>query len=164
MEKIFVPSQIDLPIDRVFIVAATLSTFKGCRHLDVQIFRPGATDAEVEAIKGLGLVAPADPSVPAEVLQGATEEAALRCVLESFTAEESHALVEYLEKRYADQIEKITVCPLDLPVPFGVAPLAGINEGKTTGFIRFDAVRDYPLSFPAQGFYDLASQKPSDGE
>ena len=44
MEKIFVPSQIDLPIDRVFIVAATLSTFKGCRHLDVQIFRPGATE------------------------------------------------------------------------------------------------------------------------
>ena len=73
MEKIFVPSQIDLPIDRVFIVAATLSTFKGCRHLDVQIFRPGATDAEVEAIKGLGLVAPVDPSVPAEVLQAADE-------------------------------------------------------------------------------------------
>ena len=164
MEKIFVPSQIDLPLDRVFIVAATLGTFKGCRHVDVQIFRPGATDAELEAIKDLGLVAPADPSVPAEVLQGATEEAALRCVLESFTAEESHALVEYLEKRYADQIERITVCPLDLPVPLGVAPLAGIGEGKTTGFIRFDAVRDYPLPFPAYGFYDLAAQKPSAGE
>ncbi|QCC85360.1 hypothetical protein DDIC_05620 [Desulfovibrio desulfuricans] len=164
MEKIFVPSQIDLPLDRVFIVAATLSTFKGCRHVDVQIFRPGATDAELEAIKDLGLVAPADPSVPAEVLQGATEEAALRCVLESFTTEESHALVEYLEKRYADQIERITVCPLDLPVPMGVAPLAGIGEGKTTGFIRFDAVRDYPLPFPAYGFYDLAAQKPSAGE
>ena len=120
-----------------------------------------ATDAELEAVKGLGLVAPADPSVPAEVLQGATEEAALRCVLESFTAEESHALVEYLEKRYADQIEKITVCPLDLPVPMGVAPLAGICEGKTNGFIRFDAVRDYPLSFPAYGFYDLTAQRPS---
>ncbi|WP_374287789.1 hypothetical protein [Desulfovibrio desulfuricans] len=164
MEKIFVPSQIDLPLDRVFIVAATLGTFKGCRHVDVQIFRPGATDAELEAIKDLGLVAPADLSVPAEVLQGATEEAALRCVLESFTAEESHALVEYLEKRYADQIERITVCPLDLPVPLGVAPLAGIGEGKTTGFIRFDAVRDYPLPFPAYGFYDLAAQKPSAGE
>ena len=43
----------------------------------------------------------------------------------------------------------------------GVAPLAGIGEGKTTGFIRFDAVRDYPLPFPAYGFYDLAAQKPS---
>ena len=161
MEKIFVPSQIDLPIDRVFIVAATLGTFKGCRHLDVQIFRPGATDAELEAIQGLGLVAPAEPDVPAEVLQGATEEAALRCVLESFTAEESHALVDYLEKRYADQIEKITVCPIDLPVPLGVAPLEGLGEGKTTGFIRFDAVRDYPLPFPAYGFYDLTAQKPS---
>lgn len=36
-------------------------------------------------------------------------------MLESFTAEESHESVAYLEKRYADQIEKITVCPLDLP-------------------------------------------------
>ena len=71
---------------------------------------------------------------------------------------------DHSEKRYADQIEKITICPLDLPVPFGVAPLAGIGEGKTTGFIRFDAVRDYPLPFAAHGFYDLASQKPSEGE
>ena len=164
MEKIIVPTQYDLPLDRFYIVAVTLNTFKGRRHVDVQVFRPNGSDEEMEALRGLGLVAPPDPSIPPEVLQGATEEAALRCVLESFTAEESHALVEYLEKRYADQIEKITVCPLDLPVPFGVAPLAGIGEGKTTGFIRFDAVRDYPLSFPAQGFYDLASQKPSDGE
>ena len=161
MEKIVVPTQYDLPLDRFYIVAITLNTFKRRRHVDVQIFRPNAADDELEPLRGLGLVAPADPSVPAEVLQGATEEAALRCVLESFTAEESHALVEYLEKRYADQIEKITVCPLDLPVPMGVAPLAGIGEGKTTGFIRFDAVRDYPLPFPAYGFYDLAAQKPS---
>ena len=164
MEKIFVPSQIDLPLDRIFIVAATLNTFKGRRHLDVQIFRPGAKDAELEAIKGLGLVAPADPAVPAEVLQGATEEAALRCILESFTHDESQALVKYLEQRYADQIEKITVCPLDLPVPLGVSPLAGLTESKTTGFIRFDAVRDYPLPFPAYGFYDLAAQQPASEE
>ena len=164
MEKIFVPSQIDLPIDRIFIVAATLSTFKGCRHVDVQIFRPGATDAEVEAIKGLGLVAPADPSVPAEVLQGATEEAALRCILEAFTAEESRALADYLEQRYADHIEKITVCPMDIPVPMGVAPLAGITEGKSTGFIRFETVRDYPLPFVAHGYYDLEAHAPLDSE
>ena len=91
METILVPTQFDLPLDRIYIVAATLKTFKGRRHVDVQIFRPGAGDDELEAIRGLGLVAPADPSIPPEVLQGATEEAALRCILEAFTTDrQSH--------------------------------------------------------------------------
>ena len=94
------------------------------------------------------------------MLQGATEEAALRCILEAFTEEESRALVDYLEQRYAEHIEKITVCPLDLPVPLGVAPLSGIPEGKSTGFIRFEAVPNYPLPFVARGFYDLAIHEP----
>lgn len=164
MEKIIVPTQYDLPLDRFYIVAITLNTFKGRRHVDVQIFRPNAADDELEPLRGLGLVAPADPSVPAEVLQGATEEAALRCILEAFTAEESRALADYLEQRYAEHIEKITVCPMDIPVPMGVAPLAGITEGKSTGFIRFETVRDYPLSFPAHGFYDLEAHAPLDSE
>lgn len=81
-------------------------------------------------------------------------------MLEAFTAEESRALLGYLEQRYAEHIEKITVSPLDLPVPLGVAPLGAIPEGKSTGFIRFDAVRNYPLSFAARGFYDLAVHEP----
>ncbi|MDD4700894.1 MAG: hypothetical protein PHI96_01615 [Desulfovibrio sp.] len=164
MEKIVVPTQYDLPLDRFYIVAVTLGTFKGRRHVDVQVFRPNAGDDELEPLRDLGLVAPADPSIPPEVLQGATEEAALRCILEAFTAEESRALADYLEQRYAEHIEKITVCPMDIPVPMGVAPLAGITEGKSTGFIRFDAVRDYPLSFPAHGFYDLDAHAPLDSE
>ena len=164
MEKIIVPTQYDLPLDRFYIVAITLNTFKGRRHVDVQVFRPNAGDDELEPLRGLGLVAPADPSVPPEVLQGATEEAALRCILEAFTAEESRALADYLEQRYAEHIEKITVCPMDIPVPMGVAPLAGITEGTSTGFIRFDTVRGYPLSFPAHGFYDLEAHAPLDSE
>lgn len=164
MEKILVPTQFDLPLDRIYIVAATLKTFKGRRHVDVQIFRPGAGDDEVEAIRNLGLVAPADPSIPPEVLQGATEDAALRCILEAFTAEESRALLAYLEERYAEHIEKITICPMDIPVPLGVAPLADIGESNTTGFIRFDAVRDYSLPFAAHGYYDLSAHEPLDKE
>lgn len=76
----------------------------------------------------------------------------------------SHELVEYLEKRYADQIEKITVCLLDLPVPFGVAPLAGISEGKTTDLSALTRCATIRFPSPPRGFYDLASQKPSDGE
>ena len=160
MEKQSIAAPDNAPLDRIYIIAATLNAFKGRRHVEVHIFRHGATDEELAALEGKKLVGPPDPAVPPQVLQGATEKAALRCVLEAFTAEESQALVAYLEQRYAEHIEKIMVCPMDLPVPLGVAPLSGIPEGKSTGFIRFDAVPDYPLPFVARGFYDLAVHDP----
>ena len=160
MEKQSIAAPSDALLDRVYIVAATLSAFKGRRHVEVHIFRHGATEEELAALQGKKLVGPPDPAVPPQVLQGATKEAALRCILEAFTEEESRALVDYLEQRYAEHIEKITDCPLDLPVPLGVAPLSGIPEGKSTGFIRFEAVPNYPLPFVARGFYDLAIHEP----
>lgn len=160
MEKNFLSAPPDAPLQRIYIMVATLRAFKGRRHVDVHIFRHGASEEELAALESLELVGAPDPSVPPEALQGATREAALRCMLEAFTAEESRALLEYLEQRYAEHIEKITVCPLDLPVPLGVAPLAAIPEGKSTGFIRFDAVPNYPLSFTVRGFYDLAVHEP----
>ena len=160
MEKQSIAAPDNAPLDRIYIIAATLNAFKGRRHVEVHIFRHGATDEELAALEGKKLVGPPDPAVPPQVLQGATEKAALRCVLEAFTAEESQALVAYLEQRYAEHIEKIMVCPMDLPVPLGVSPLSGIPEGKSTGFIRFDAVPDYPLPFVARGFYDLAVHEP----
>lgn len=155
MEITFVPAQGKILLERSYIVAATLRTFKGHRHVEVQIFRPGATDDEVKELLNRNLVAPADASIPLQVLQGATEEAALRCILESFTENESHALADYLERRYSDTFESLTVCPIELPVPFGVGPLEGIIESKNSGFIRFDAVNDWPLPFRAWGYYDL---------
>ena len=136
-------------------MTAILESFKGNRHVEVQIFRPGATDDEVKALQGCDLVAPADPSVPSQVLQGATEEAALRCILESFTEEECRAFMEYLEERYADKFASLTICPMEVPVPLGVGPLESITETKDSGFIRFDAVRDWPFPFRAWGYYDL---------
>ena len=160
MKKQCIAAPDNAPLDRIYIVAATLNVFKGRRHVEVHIFRHGAADEELAALEGKNLVGPPDPAVPPQALQGATEEAALRCLLEAFTAEESQALAAYLEQRYAEHIEKITVCPLELPVPLGVAPLGGIPEGKSTGFIRFDAVPDYPLSFVARGFYHLDIHEP----
>lgn len=164
MKKQCIAAPDNAPLNRIYIVAATLNSFKGRRHVEVHIFRHGATDEELAALEGKSLVGPPDPAVPPQVLQGATEEAALRCLLEAFTAEESQALAAYLEQRYADHIEKITVCPMELPVPLGVAPLGGIPEGKSTGFIRFDAAPDYPLPFVARGFYDLAIHEPLTAE
>lgn len=155
MHITFAPSQNDLPLARAWIVTAVLHSFKGQRHVEVQIFRPGVTDEEVRSLQGQPLVAPADPSAPPQVVQGATEEAVLRCILESFTEEECHALAAYLEERYETQFESLIACPLELPVPLGVGPLEGIAEDARTGFIRFDAVRDWPLPFRAWGFYCL---------
>lgn len=111
MEKNLLFAAPDAPLQRIYIMAATLRAFKGRRHVDVHIFRHGATEEEMTALEDLNLVGAPDPSVPPEVLQGATREAALRCVLEAFTAEESRALLGYLEQRYAEHIEKITVSP-----------------------------------------------------
>ena len=162
MEKNFVSAPPDAPLDRIYIMALTLRTFKGRRHVDVHVFRHGASADELAALLDRGLVGPPAPDVPPQVLQGATQEAALRCILEAFTTEETQILAEYLERRYGGHIEKITVCPLDVPVPLGVAPLSGITEGKTTGFIRFEAVLDYNLPFVVWGFYDLAAHEPLD--
>lgn len=155
MELEFMDCQVEAPIDRVYIASAMLANFRGRQHVEAHLFRPGATAEEIESLKGKCLVGEADPAMPAEVLAGATEEAALGCIAESFTKEEAHLLAEYLQNRYADQIEKLTICPISLPVPLGVGPLAKIPEGHASGFINFDQARDYKLPFALKGYYDL---------
>ena len=145
------------PCDRIYVLGATLKTFRGKRHVETHIIRHGATEEELAALHGKGLVAPPDPAIPAALLEGATEDRALRCLLEAFTAEESEALAAWLERQHADRIEKLVICPLELPVPLGVGPLGEIPEGGQTGFIRFDAAPGYPLPFAARAFYDLSS-------
>lgn len=147
--------------DRVYVLGATLKAFRGQRHVETHIIRHGATEEELAALRGKGLVAPPDPAMPAALLEGATEDRALRCLLEAFTAEESEALAAWLERRYADRIEKLVICPLELPVPLGVGPLGEIPEGGQTGFIRFDAAPGYSLPFAARAFYDLSAHAPA---
>ena len=47
MEKQSIAAPSDALLDRVYIVAATLSAFKGRRHVEVHIFRHGATEEEL---------------------------------------------------------------------------------------------------------------------
>lgn len=143
--------------DRIYVLGATLKAFRGQCHVETHIIRHGATDDELAALRNRGLVAP-DPAMPPALLEGATEDRALRCLLEAFTAEESNALAAWLELHYADRIEKLVICPLELPVPLGVGPLGEIPEGGQTGFIRFDAAPGYSLPFAARAFYDLSVQ------
>ena len=143
--------------ERVFIGAAVLKSLRGKEHVEAQLFRAEPATG-LEALKGQGLVAAADPALPPELLAGATEEAALECLLEAFTAEEARAIAAYLQERYEDQVESLVFCPIDLPVPLGVGPLAKIPETGASGFVNFDLAPDYPLKFKFRGYYDLAGQ------
>lgn len=159
METEFVQAPEDSPLERIYIAAAVLRNFHGLENVEIQLFRSDARPEELEELKDKELVGPAEPEMPAELLAGATREAALACLLEAFRKEEIEELLAYLARRYGDHIERLTVCPIELPVPLGVGPLANIPEGKTSGFINFDLAPDYPLPFKFRGYYDLGGNQ-----
>jgi hypothetical protein len=160
MEHAIIPAPPDAPLDRIYIITLIMHIFKGRRNVEAHLFRAGADPAELESLRDKGLVGKPCAEPGAGQLPHGTESDALQTALEAFTAEEGNLLLEYLKERYEDQILRVTVCPLALPIPLGVVPLSAIPEGKTMGFIRFDAVRDYPLPFAVRGFYDLDAHEP----
>jgi hypothetical protein len=163
MEHVIIPAPPDAQPDRVYIITLTMHTFKGRRNVEAHLFRLCSDPAELASLRDKGLTG---KPCAEEGMPHGTEDDALQTVLEAFTAEEGNVLLDYLNERYAEQILRVTVCPLELPVPLGVVPLSAIPEGKSMGFIRFDAVRDYPLPFAVRAFYDLDAHEPlvSEGE
>lgn len=142
-------------IERRYIAMVTLNNFRGHANVDVHLFRIGADSAEMEALKPLKLVSPVSPEIPSAILAGATEENALACLLETFTKEEASLMKEYLDASYGDQINSLVFCPMELPIPLGLGPLAKIPESSRAGFINFDLAANYNLPFKFKGYYDL---------
>ncbi len=138
-------------LDRVYLIQATLKSFKGRRDVAVYLFRNDTGEEELNELRGLDLVDKAKDDTP----EDASPDAALRSVLEAFTAEEGNLVLDYLKERYEEQISEVVVSPIEIPVPLGMVPFSAIPEGKTMGFIRFEAVADYNLPFVVRGFYDL---------
>ena len=159
MEHIIIPAPPDAPLDRIYIITLTMPTFKGRRNVEAHLFKADPDEQELETLDSGKLVGKNYEEIDESLPQG-TERDALQAVLEAFTAEEGNQILDYLKQRYSEQISLITVCPLELPIPLGVMPLSAIPEGRTMGFIRFDAVRDYPLPFAVHGFYDLDAHEP----
>ncbi len=154
METEFIKAESEI-CPRIYIASAILKNFRGHQQVDAHIFRHGASAVEMAALRGKNLVGPPDPAMPAEILAGATEDAALACILEAFTREEAEQLAAYLGARYGEQIEKLTICPLQLPVPLGLGPIGAIPQTAKAGFINFDTARDYALPFAIKAYYDL---------
>lgn len=140
--------------ERIFMGAATLKSLRGSPGVEIQLFRYGHGE-NIDTLKDKSLVAPPDPAIPAEVLSGASEAAALEFILEAFTSEEAEAIAHYLAERYNDQIENVIFCPMDVPVPLGVGPLAKIPETAGSGFIKFDLAPDFPLPFKFRGYFEI---------
>lgn len=145
----------DAPLARIYIAAATLEKFRNKNNVEIQLFRIGVDNREVEILKKLNLVDKNPGDLPEAIIAQASEDAALECLLETFTKAEVDRLAQYLQNRYGDLVTSLTACPIDLPVPLGVGPLAKIPEGKSSGFINFDLAPDYPLDFAFRGYYDL---------
>lgn len=143
----------NIPLERIYIAAATLRSFQNKKDVEVHLLRIGATPAEMAELAKLDIVGPPEPDIPAQILAGATREAALACLLETFTGAEVEQLARYLEERYSEQISRLMIGPMDLPVPLGAGPLAAIPESASSGFINFDLAPDYPLDFRFKGFY-----------
>lgn len=160
MEHVIIAAPHFEPLERIYIITATMKTFKGRRDVEVHLFRADPDIAELDTLRAMNVVGKPSNETPVGCSTPEAAEDALRSVLEAFTAEEGNALLEYLDKRYADQFAKVVVCPLEIPVPLGVVPLSAIPEGKAMGFINLSAVRDYPLPFAVRGFYDLDAHEP----
>lgn len=155
MEMEIVPCATPPVLERCYIGCAVLNNFRGHANVEIHLFRSGATDAELASLQRKDLVGPPDPAAPPEALAGATEEAALRSILECFTYEECQKLAQWLEKRYGAQIRKLILCPMDFPVPLGVGPLASYPQTRNSGFINFDEAKNYDLPFAVKAYYEL---------
>ncbi len=151
MEYRIIASDPFLDLERVYLIQATLKSFKGRRDVIVYLFRTDTGEEELQELQSLDLVDKATNDTP----EGANPEDALRSILEAFTANEGNQVLDYLKLRYEEQISEVVVSPVEIPVPLGMVPFSAIPEGKTMGFIRFDAVADYNLPFVVHGFYNL---------
>ena len=138
-------------LERVYLIQVSLKSFKGRRDVIVYLFRTDTNKEELKELEELDVVSPADDDTP----ENASKADALLSLLEAFTAEEGNLVLDYLKDRYDEQISEVVVSPVELPIPLGMVPFSAIPEGKTMGFIRFDAVADYSLPFIVHGFYDL---------
>ncbi len=147
-------------LERIYIITATIKTFKGRRNVDVHLFRPDADPGEFEALSAMDIVEKPKFETPAEARTTEAREDALRTALEAFTTDEGNKVLEYLDKRYGALLGPVMVCPLEMPIPLGVVPLSTIPENRSMGFIRFNEAPNYPLDFAVWGFYDLNAHEP----
>ena len=148
-------SPVPPPADRAYVLSIVIRSFKGRRNVEVHLFRPDYSEAELDDYDWDRLIGePIEPGMEFDPL------GSRKVLLEAFTEQERDMLVEYLKNRYESRLAHITAMPMEFPIPLGLTPLSSIPEGKSIGFIRFDQIPNYTLPFAVHGLYDLAQHEP----
>lgn len=144
-----------LPVERAFSLSMTVRVFKGRRDVDIHLFRASWDPEEEQAHDWDALIGP--PLAP----DAPDDPAGSRLVLlESFTRQERDSIAAFLAEQYKDRLEAIFSCPLSFPIPAGLVGLSQIRAGKGVGLVDFSRLRNYTLSIPLRGLYDLNQHKP----
>ncbi len=139
-----------LPTPRAHVLRATLTLFKGCRDVEVHLFRAQWPPQEASAYDWDKLIAPAtDPETTDPRLSQTF-------LLEAFTESERDQLIAYLQEHYQERINSVESHALEFPLPAGIVPLSAVQSSGERGFIRFEKIPHYNLPFIVHGFYDLS--------
>ncbi|MBD5608056.1 MAG: hypothetical protein HDQ93_04305 [Desulfovibrio sp.] len=152
MDINFVSSGENRDAPRQYLAVCSLRNFKGHKKVETHLFRGGWKPEEAKEIARLDLVSEDSP-LPEELRDNISREATLECLLETFTIDEAREIADYLRERYADQIERLDICPIELPLPLGMTALGRIQPTETSGFIEFAKAKNYPLAFELRGYY-----------
>ncbi|ACV68088.1 hypothetical protein [Desulfohalobium retbaense] len=145
-----------LPVDRAHVLRATISLFKGCRDVEVHLFRAKWSPQEVQAYNWDRLVTP-----PAEADDKRAVHNTRTFVLEAFTEKERDQLVSYFQDHYEDRISRLEGHTLEFPLPAGITPLSSVEATGEMGLILFEKIPHYSLPFTVHGFYDLSRHTPA---
>ncbi|MGM0425099.1 MAG: hypothetical protein ACQEQX_09290, partial [Thermodesulfobacteriota bacterium] len=109
-------------IDRGYVISMVINSFKGCKYVQVHLFRP-SWDAQEEEIydweRLLGNPVredqPVDPTGSRQV------------IMETFTRQEKQEILQYLTRHYQNKLESVTARALQFPVPMGLHPLSAVQ-------------------------------------
>lgn len=155
MDIACIPAVGELPVDRAWTVSMVVKTFKGRKDVVIRLFRPTWDPAEEDAYDWSSLCGAPHPSKTADC--PARERHVL---LESFTADERDAVVNYLRTHYQDKVSALTTSPLTFPIPAGQAVLSDVTEGRDIGLVHCERLADWNLPFPVHGAFDLSQHRP----
>ena len=144
--------------ERGFAVSMVVSHFRGHKDVEIHLFR-AHWDAEEESRyaweKLLG--------EPLRRDQPIDPESSRHVFLETLNREEKDALLDYLQRRYADRLSAIKVSLLPLPIPIGLTPLSSVAQDQRFGRIHLHKIPNYPLQFAIDGVFSI-SQHPESKE
>lgn len=139
------------PVDRGYAVSMVIRKFKGHADVEVHLFRPSWDEEDYGRYPWEELIGGAVSEDRAENPENSKD-----VILETFTADESQRLIDYLRHRYADRLACIRCTVLDFPVPLDLTPLSRIQVTGTVGRMDLDRIPNYSLDFPVKGIYDLS--------